>query len=352
MNLILTLDYELFGDGSGNIFDHIIIPTYKILKICKKFGIKITLFFEVVEYWAIKKEWECGNKMGYNMNPIDAIETQICESYSLGHDIQLHFHPQWLGATYNQDKWALNFDNWRLGDFKPVGMFNTLHLFQEGKKTLKKIIQHVDSAYSPDIIRAGGYNITPSKEIIGAMKKVGFKADSSVYPGGYETGEFSKYNYRKVSLKKDYWNTNNDDLTQDSHRKDEILEIPIFSILQPRWKKYSKERLKSIFRNKKSAVRIIKGKTTKKSLMEKALFFFQKEALIWDFCLFSPTMHNLFFKYIETHLKRHRETFVLVGHPKNFTTEKTFQYLIKKAISKNYNFLTLNEYVKIISNQK
>ena len=77
-------------------------PTSEILKICKKYNIKTTIFFEVVEYWAFKKECGIGNYFGYDTNPIEAIEVQIREAYTNGHDIQLHFHPQWLKASYKK----------------------------------------------------------------------------------------------------------------------------------------------------------------------------------------------------------------------------------------------------------
>ena len=57
-SLIFTLDYELYGNGSGNVFTHIIEPTNKILEIADKYNAKITFFFEVVEYWKLKEEWE------------------------------------------------------------------------------------------------------------------------------------------------------------------------------------------------------------------------------------------------------------------------------------------------------
>ena len=51
-NIILTLDYELYGNGSGNVFRHIIEPTEKILSIAERYNVKITIFFEVIEYGA------------------------------------------------------------------------------------------------------------------------------------------------------------------------------------------------------------------------------------------------------------------------------------------------------------
>ena len=36
--LFLTLDYELYGNGSGDVFHHIIEPTDRILKIAEKYN--------------------------------------------------------------------------------------------------------------------------------------------------------------------------------------------------------------------------------------------------------------------------------------------------------------------------
>lgn len=51
--LLFTLDYELYGNGSGDVFKHIIEPTDKILGIVEKYNAKLTIFFEVIEYWKI-----------------------------------------------------------------------------------------------------------------------------------------------------------------------------------------------------------------------------------------------------------------------------------------------------------
>ena len=40
--LFLTLDYELYGNGSGDVFHHIIEPTDRILKIAEKYNAKLT----------------------------------------------------------------------------------------------------------------------------------------------------------------------------------------------------------------------------------------------------------------------------------------------------------------------
>ena len=37
--LLLTLDYELYVDGSGDVFKHIVEPTNAILDVATRFGV-------------------------------------------------------------------------------------------------------------------------------------------------------------------------------------------------------------------------------------------------------------------------------------------------------------------------
>jgi hypothetical protein len=216
MNLILTFDYELFGDGSGNVFTHIIEPTNTILGLCQKQGIKITIFFEALEYLKLKEEWDKGNTMGYTENPVKAIEQQIRRAAKNGHDIQLHIHPQWHNAKYQNDRWELDLNNWRLGEFQASTKNGIYELIRESKTALENLIKPVEPDYQCIALRAGGYNIMPSSEVYTAMVELGIKYDSSVYPGGYETGNLSKYDYRNIPLEMDYWWVDETDLLSET----------------------------------------------------------------------------------------------------------------------------------------
>lgn len=348
MRLILTYDYELFGDGSGDVFQHMIAPTDKILEVCRKHNIQTTLFFEVVEYWYLKKEWESGNKMGYKKDPINAIEEQLKAAYQEGHDIQLHFHPQWLGARYENGKWLLNHENWRLGDFQPKDGMDTEKLFVKAIDTLKQILKPIDPNYAPQIIRAGGYNILPSTAVAQAMISTGLVYDSSVYPGGYENGSLSRYDYRETSLDLDYWSPQIENFSFQSDRDMPLKEIPIFSLKIPRWRKFTKERIKSILLNKESAMKSVSAKTSQKNLLEKINYWFEKEAITWDFCLFSKKLNKKYFKYIQKNLLGKRDTFVLIGHPKNFTSQKSLDQLIELAKNNHFEFTSLINYARRI----
>ena len=52
---LVTIDYELFGNGTGDLIKSVIEPTNAILDICEKYNAKLTIFFDVCEYWAFQK---------------------------------------------------------------------------------------------------------------------------------------------------------------------------------------------------------------------------------------------------------------------------------------------------------
>lgn len=342
-SLILTLDYELYGNGSGDIYTHIIEPTERILALVEEYKAKITFFVEVVEFWHIEEEWLKGNKMGYESNPIEDIKKQLQKAYMQGHDIQLHIHPQWCDAEYRDGEWKVNLDDWRLGGYDKVGRYSLLNLLMEGKKTLEQWIAPIDKEYKCIALRAGGYNIQPSQEIVAAMKEAGLVIDSSIYPGGKETGTLSNYDYSSIAADKELWQTSSE---LEKEGSSEIYELPIVAFPIKRWKKFASiERIKSTLKNRKSAkdsfeAKISNGDGKKSSKLDKIRYFFQSEWQTWDYCLFSSSLHNEFLK--EVGKQKNRRYFTLVGHPKSYMGGKGFQYLLNKTNNK-YKFITITD---------
>lgn len=355
MQLIITIDYELFGDGSGDVFDTMIHPTEEFLYLCKKHQIKSTIFFEVIEYLKLKEEWERGNKMGYSNNPAMAIEEQILKAYKEGHDIQLHIHPQWINAIYKNREWILDNRYWKLpnvpgeadADF-PIGLDALIKL---SKKAIESIIKPIDPGYETNIFRAGGFNIYPSHRIIPVLRENGFIADSSVFAGAYEESERSHFDYRNISNDLPYWWVK-DSVIQPATKPQDFLEIPVFAISMRRIRKYDLNRIKIALRNKKSNMEKFKGKVSKESggVLQKVLYFLQKEAITWDYCLFSSRKMNRYLKVAKTMKaasQRKFHPFVLVGHSKEFILPETFEKFIQKN-KQELNFLTLKEAVSKI----
>ncbi|MBQ6062282.1 MAG: hypothetical protein IJK87_01465 [Prevotella sp.] len=350
-NILLTLDYELYGNGSGDVFKHIIEPTQRILHICNTYNAKITIFFEVIEYLRLKEEWERGNMMGYGMNPTKAMENQLQEAYKKGHDVQLHLHPQWVDAKWIHGEWVVNNEDWRLGGYRKNNSIELYNLIKKGKETIEEIIKSVDSNYVCSTLRAGGYNIQPSDEIVKTVKGLGMKADCSIVPGAIEKGSLSQYDFSTIPLDKGFWECGN----QLEHEgKLGIIEIPIVTFPIIRWKKYfSRERFFAIMNNRKSAINTFNAKTqeqdNKRSLFSKIAYFFQKEYMTWDFCLFSKSLHKEYISKISKQPQRF--IFSIVGHPKSFVNGKGLTYLLKQ-LSKDYSFITITEFLNTQKNER
>ena len=334
-HLLLTLDYELYGDGSGNVFEHIIKPTDTILAIAEAYNAHLTIFFEVMEYWRLKEQWELGNPMGYSENPIEAMEVQLRNAYSRGHDVQLHLHPQWKG-----DHWEVDNAYWRLSVLLQDEIEN---LLRRGRQTLEDIIGR--SQYKCDTLRAGGYNVQPSESIVRAMHNCGFRADSSIYPGGRELGTLSRYDYTGVMPDKGMWHCG--DSLEIEVAESDIVELPIVAFPMIRLKKYmSADRIRAIWRNRHSATKTFAAKTSvedgiKRGKLSKLLYFFGNESQTWDYCLFSRRMHRSFLRTIRR--QNNRSIFVLVGHPKSFVSGSSFEHLLCLAGKEQYSFSTIRE---------
>ncbi|WP_461630067.1 polysaccharide deacetylase family protein [Labilibaculum euxinus] len=358
ISLCLTLDYELFGSGRGDVFKHIIEPTNRMLGICEQRKIKLTIFFEVVEYWKLKEAYESGTSMGYSSNPATAMKEQIQRAYQLGHDVQLHLHPQWIDAKYEKGEWLLNLDYWRLPEV-PDQPNETIsmglpELIRKGKETLESILQVVNPEYKCNILRAGGYNIDPSDRLLKVLKQHSFIADSSVYFGGKAEGNLSKYDYSNISETKAYWYASNNSLTSSNGISSGFLELPIFAQKRRRILKYDAVRIKSAMQNKANSLEKFKNNSAKKSKWETVQFLLQEEALTWDFCLFSKGKMRNFLKAairLQEHSAMLFHPFILVGHPKDFYYPDALLYLAKQAGKREIAFHTLSELQKKIKQQ-
>ena len=351
-NLILTFDYELFGDGSGDVFRHMIEPTEKILHLCEQYGIRVTIFFEALEFIKLKEEWDRGNKMGYSVNPVGAIEKQIQGAILSGHDIQLHVHPQWIKARYTDGSWQVDNTNWSLGTFSSSEGETIKDVLLAGKRAVEAIVNPVMPQYKCKILRAGYYNIMPSTEIFSAMQELGLKADSSVYPGGFENSMVQKYDFRSVSPESGRWWAAADDIRVGSEAE-EILELPVFALPVPVWRRLlTKSRIRSLLLRK--ARPLSSGAMEKlgsKTLVQKLLYLVKREATPWDVCMFPESLNKKYFRYVEKRLAGIRSTFVLIGHPKSLSDERVFASFLRIAFNrkKSYTFMSLDEqYGKIV----
>jgi len=351
--LVLSLDYEIFGKGAGDVMRDVIEPTNRLLSICDKHGAKMTIMFEVGEYWAFEQyASQLRKNLGYS--PYEQMKRQAIDAIRRGHDVQLHLHPQWIGANYDQGLWQLCDSYWRLADL-PGGLGSKSQItsitgaLHAGKETLENMIKPVKADYECVCFRAGGFYAQPSENIISAMKKVGLRADSSVVKG-YKTSTPFEVDYSHVKTDKAAWWTTYTELTAEGKSGENIFELSISSRVQPYWKNFKKTKLRAALK-RRHAERASHGNHTTdrdissvpncRTMMKRLL---RNCPSTFDFCKLSS---RDMLRRTKEHAKHPEQPIVMIGHSKDFVNDREFdKFLASLCKNENVSFQSMSDYVR------
>lgn len=360
IHLILSLDYEIFGNGSGDVRRDMIEPTHRLLKLCNKFGAKISIMFEVGEYWAMRKAEESGS-LSLDYSPSHEIEDQVRNAVRLGHDVQLHLHPWWIGATFKDNNWQLNPDYFRITDL-PHGMgsendpLSIVGALYQGKHALEAIINPTCPEYECLVYRAGAFYGQPSKELIISIKKAGLAADTSVVSGLYETTPVLT-DYRQAKSAMDYWWTSAEDISQSGPTGENIIEFPVYSRLRPyvcnfKWTKlYTTFKRRYVERGNTHGHGMMEARRSTESLGQILKKLGTLRPLKYDFCKLGANDMIRRLKRLMRDDQRDGGGFgtpvVMLGHSKDFWNDRNleiFLRFIKKERDSRVRFSTLGEF--------
>jgi len=173
INIIITIDYEIFGNGKGDVKKHILSPANRLLTISNKYNIPLSIMFEIYEYIAYEKyNKELKNDFGYS--PAKQIKNQIQGAYKKGHDVQLHIHPQFAEMEYKQKKFVLKNPALSVLDLKDKEVCN---LIKTGKEKLESILRFPD--YKCVALRLSNMGwIEAPKNTLSPIEKLGIKIHS------------------------------------------------------------------------------------------------------------------------------------------------------------------------------
>ena len=331
LNLIITADYEIFGNGSGSVDSCMIAPAEQMMRVAEKHGARICLFVDVCEYWAFQDVFEKGLTKENNALKI---ENQLKDAIARGHDVQLHFHPQWLDYKYKDEKWELNQDYWRLPNVEKLGGWTIKKLFQEGKETLEEMLQPIKSDYKCDVFRAGAWCIQPEHEVLIVMKELAFRIESTVAPNkAYDDGR-TVYNFSNAS-KLPYWKVSNSVTKEDS--KGIILEYPIFTTKIPASKvfKFSRLKVSRNIANKPKGCNSISDTQYKLSFLKKLTKSVSAQVKMLNNSDGVPfeEMKYITEKAISKYEKeRGQIPLVMIGHPKTFGNAEEFDKYLEWVV--------------------
>jgi hypothetical protein len=218
LGLVLTNDWELFGDGSGDFFEVQYDPTMKLLELFGKQKAKITLMAECMQQFAYRKMTDSKSK-----DIANAWENALNTAVSLKNDVQLHLHPQWINSEYKDDRWLLDMSKWSLASLQPDEISD---LIKNGKDYLTSLLRKDDNNYDCIAYRAGSYCIQPSEKVIPALIENRIKCDTSVTKGLYAE---NLYDFRNAHSNISPWYIDID-VNKKAMNSSSIIEYPIYSI--------------------------------------------------------------------------------------------------------------------------
>ncbi len=324
IGLVFTLDYEIHGNGHGDFYSWAYFPTSHMLDVFDLYGAKLTIMAEMGHYWAMKRFEHLFS------TDIQLFESQLQDAVKRGHDVQLHFHPQWIDAKLKDGNWHLDYSRTTIerlcNNYEEAFFYLT-----KGKKDLENLLIPFDPKYQCICFRAGYLQMQPSKNIIQALTNAGFVSDSSVQKGTVADNKLRVLDYSDAYSRYMPWKVSPLDIC----KRDDTGQIVEFPILTERriLNKISK-RIRRVFSGKRihGTEKIIPAFLSKgmpgKNANEKVLL--QNitkiiEAKSWDYVDFCRRDNKYLINSIENVISESKNVksvnyipLVLIGHSKDF----------------------------------
>jgi len=331
IGLVLTLDYELYGDGSGSCEEHIFGPTKLFLKICDDYGVRSTIFVEVAEILRMKE-------YVYFERDMEKIEDQLIKAHETGHDIQLHIHPWWFNAEFDSGTWSMDYD---LVSLCNLHADEALKYISECKTYLTELLKKSSRAYSCNAYRSGYLSMIPTENIFDALMSAEIGIDSSVFKWGFLNSKLMSFDYSNAFSNIEPWFFKREDVNKlepnpiVSYR---CLEMPIYSEYQRGFRFLSRKRL-SLISDVRSVMLDDSYSFNKllrvENMIKKFRLFLRKRAKKFDFCkcTFSE-MKKILNNILLCDLPNKYLPVVAIGHSKDFIFSGDFRKLLSYIASK------------------
>lgn len=218
--LSLTDDWELRGNGAGDIEEIQFRPMRELTRIYNAHHIRSTFNAEVMQQLAFRKF----EREFPELRPLaDRWDAHILEAFRQGHDVQLHLHPQWTKAEYTEGRWRLGGD-WSILNYPEETAFE---LLRAGKEYLENLLRTLNPAYACVSFRSGSSIIAPSPFILRTLVRLGIRLDMSIVGGMYHDTRHVEIDYRETEEDFLPFYPQMTDARRVSSREEEIVCVPV-----------------------------------------------------------------------------------------------------------------------------
>lgn len=189
IHLALTHDWELRGDGSGDIEQIQFAPLRRLLDIYRRCGARTTILPDVMQQLAFRR---CQDTSPALKPLADSWDEHARDAFRQGHDIQLHLHPQWRDAQYENGQWRLNGD-WSILNYDRD---RAQAMLAESKEYIERLLRPIDADYHCIAFRAGALAAAPSAHLFKSLAHLGMQLDVSIAPGLFVNNQHLQLDYR------------------------------------------------------------------------------------------------------------------------------------------------------------
>ena len=342
--ILLTIDYELFfGPDSGTVKQCMILPTRRLIEMCRKHDCTMTVFWDIMHYYKLLELQETNPQLKEDRIEI---ENQIRELIENDHDIQLHIHPHWLDSDYINGKWVFDYKRFSLHQLSPIDDEKDINTISGCIKICKELLENLTQKFEPshkvNSIRAGGYLIEPFDDLRESLRKNKVYIDSSVCPNRkIAKGPFS-FDFTGYPDLSNYRFDMSPSVIDDSGY---FLEIPIQSVYISIQRRFWYQFLKKIRNSGKERYGDGKGNTivahSKKGriIHNKARKFLIPEysQLTTDNCIHEK------YNYLIDQSKNYS---VQILHPK-LMNEDSFQMMTDNLEKNRIKFISIKNFLKV-----
>jgi len=176
IHLALVDDWELSGNGSGDVRRLQFEPLRRLVSIYNRLGIRGSFNAEVMQQLTFR---QYQNEHRELKTWADEWDNIVRGTFRQGHDIQLHIHPQWQNAEYIDGNWKLTSD-WSILNYSREA---ALQMLVRGKEYLENLLTEVDPSYRCVSFRSGAWCIAPSPHMLELLANLGVVFDMSIVAG-------------------------------------------------------------------------------------------------------------------------------------------------------------------------
>jgi hypothetical protein len=211
-------DFELLGNGLGNVADLQYLPTLAFLNILDRCGIKASFMVDAAQqlFFESKRATNRDIATQYML-----WEETVKTAFERGHDIQLHIHPQWLNAQMKAEHVYLS-NQWNLGQYSQA---QQRELVEGCVSYLHDLLRPLDPSYEVIGYKAGAWGMQPSEFLMDLLGRSGVRIIMGARDGMYIPGNHVDFrNMEEPSLP---YSPDKSDLTKVADRHNDLIMLPM-----------------------------------------------------------------------------------------------------------------------------